>query len=220
MGRDSSVCARILVVDDHPVVRVGVRQIIARDPSLTICGEADSAAAALALASTSKPDVALIDLSLQDGTGLELIRALRETAPDVRVLVLSMHDEVLFAERALRAGSRGYVMKLSAAEDLVHAIKEVLAGRLFVSSRMSQSLLERLAQDDGAGTRDRIGNLTDRELEVFELIGRGLATAAIAERLKVSIKTIETYRSNIKSKLDLKDATELIRFASAWTLRL
>jgi DNA-binding NarL/FixJ family response regulator len=204
-------------VDDHPIVRLGIRQMLAAEPRFTICGEADSAAAALQLA-RSKPDLALVDLSLEDGSGLELIRSLHEVAPDLRVLVLSMHDEALFAERALRAGARGYIMKQEAIDGLVHAVQEVLAGRLFVSKRMSQHLLERIGQDAAPG--DRLGNLTDRELEVFDLIGRGMNTAGIAERLNVSVKTIETYRSNIKSKLDLKDATDLIRFAATWRERL
>jgi DNA-binding NarL/FixJ family response regulator len=130
-----------------------------------------------------------------------------------------MHDEALFAERALRAGARGYIMKQEAIDGLVHAIREVLAGRRYVSQRMSQHLLERLGKDSTV-TGSRLGNLTDRELEVFELIGRGSSTAAIADRLHVSVKTVETYRSNIKTKLDLKDAIDLIRFAATWTERL
>jgi DNA-binding NarL/FixJ family response regulator len=218
MSAETPPPARILIVDDHPIVRLGVRQMIAAEPGLTICGEAASAATALQLLAT-KPDLAIVDLSLEDANGLDLIRSLREAAPGVRVLVLSMHDEALFAERALRAGAHGYIMKQEAIDGLVHAVQEVLAGRLFVSRRMSQHLLERLGQGavDAGG---RLGHLTDRELEVFELIGRGLSTAAIAERLDVSIKTIETYRSNIKVKLDLKDATDLIRFATSWTERL
>jgi DNA-binding NarL/FixJ family response regulator len=219
VSTDSSGRVRILVVDDHPIVRLGIRQMIAADPRLVICGEAESAAAALRLVESTKPHLALLDLSLHDGTGLELIRSFREVAPDVRILVLSMHDEALFAEPALRAGAHGYIMKQEAIDGLAHAIQELVAGRRFVSSRMSQQLLERLG--DGAPTTgDRLGGLTDRELEVFELIGRGLGTGAIADRLNVSVKTIETYRSNIKSKLDLKDATDLIRFAVMWTTRL
>jgi DNA-binding NarL/FixJ family response regulator len=218
MTAEAVTPVRILVVDDHPIVRLGIRQMIAADPRLTVCGEADCAAEALERVK-SRPDLAIIDLSLKDGHGLELIRSFREAAPDTRVLVLSMHDEALFAERALRAGARGYIMKQEAIDGLVHAIHEVLSGRLFVSGRMSQHLLERLGPD-AAAAKSALGNLTDRELEVFELIGRGLNTAAIAERLEVSIKTIETYRSNIKSKLDLRDATDLIRFAATWVDRL
>jgi DNA-binding NarL/FixJ family response regulator len=219
MGKESSVPVRLLVVDDHPIVRMGIRQMVANEPGLAICGEAESASEALELLKSSKPDLALVDLSLEDGSGLDLIRAFREVSPDTRVLVLSMHDEALFAERALRAGARGYIMKQEAIGGLVHAIQEVLAGRRYVSQRMSQHLLERLGHE-AAVTESRLGNLTDRELEVFSLIGRGLSTAAIADRLHVSIKTVETYRSNIKTKLHLKDATDLIRFAATWTERL
>ena len=210
--------ARILVVDDHPIVRLGIRQVIAAEPGLTVFDEADSAEAALARAG-ARPDLAIVDLSLADGHGLDLIRSLREVAPDTRVLVLSMHDEALFAERALRAGAHGYLMKQEGIEGLVQAIRVILSGRRFVSPRMAQRLLERLSQDcpmEG----DRLGGLTDRELEVFEMIGRGFGTAAIAARLAVSVKTIETHRSNIKTKLDLKDATDLIRFAATWVERL
>jgi DNA-binding NarL/FixJ family response regulator len=192
--------------------------MIAAETDLVVCGEADSAAAALELLA-AKPDLAIVDLTLRDGSGLELIRRFRTAAPDLRVLVLSMHDEALYAERALRAGARGYIMKQEAIDGLVRAVREVLAGRYFISPGMSQVLLERLGHD-GALDGSRLGNLTDRELEVFELIGRGLSTAAIAERLAISIKTIETYRSNIKSKLDLKDNTDLIRFAATWFERL
>lgn len=219
MSRDSSAPrVRILVVDDHPIVRLGIRQMIASEPRFTICGEAGSAAAALQLVKT-KPDLAIVDLSLEDGSGLDLIRSLLEAAPDIRVLVLSMHDEALFAERALRAGAHGYIMKQEAIDGLVHAIDEVLSGRLFVSERIAQHLLERVGHE-AARSGGRLGNLTDRELEVFELIGRGLSTAAIADRLQVSVKTVETYRSNIKTKLDLKDAADLIRFAATWAERL
>jgi DNA-binding NarL/FixJ family response regulator len=219
MSRPASAPARVLIVDDHPIVRLGIRQMIEAEPGLAVCGEAESAREALDLVKSATPDLALVDLSLGDGSGLDLIRSLREVAPNVRVLVLSMHDEALFAERALRAGARGYIMKREAIAGLVHAIQEILAGRLFVSERMSQHLLERLGRD-AAVIGDRLGRLTDRELEVLELIGRGLSTAAIADRLEVSVKTIETYRANLKTKLDLKDATDLIRFAATWTERL
>jgi DNA-binding NarL/FixJ family response regulator len=211
--------ARLLIVDDHPIVRLGIRQMVAAVPRFSICGEADSAAAALEQVRSLAPDVAIVDLSLPDRQGVELVRALQEAAPKLPVLVLSMHDEALFAERVLRAGARGYIMKQEAINGLIHAIDEVLAGRIYVSARLSQHLLERIGRDVSP-SGGRLGQLTDRELEVFELIGRGLGTAAIAERLEVSVKTIETYRSNIKAKLDLKDAADLIRYAATWTERL
>jgi DNA-binding NarL/FixJ family response regulator len=208
-----------MIVDDHPVVRLGIRQMLSADPGLSICCEADSPEAALRLVKTSKPDLAIVDLTLEGGTGLELIDTLRETAPDLPVLVLSMHDEMLFAERVLRAGARGYIMKQEAIDGLVGAIRRVLAGEIFLSERMSQSVLERLGPG-GVTVGGRLGNLTDREFEVFELIGRGLGTAEIADRLSVSVKTIETYRANIKTKLQLRDAADLLRYAAVWTERL
>jgi DNA-binding NarL/FixJ family response regulator len=165
------------------------------------------------------PDLAVIDLSLAKGTGLELIRSLRESSPALRLLVLSMHDEALFAERVLRAGARGYLMKRQAITGLIGAIREVLSGHIYVSGDVAQAVLERLGHE-GAAADSPLAELTDRELEVFDLIGRGLSTAAIAEQMSVSIKTIETYRSNIKTKLNLKHATDLIRFAATWVERL
>jgi DNA-binding NarL/FixJ family response regulator len=211
--------ARILVVDDHPVVRLGIRQMVSTDPGLSVCGEAESAVKALTLATTLNADLAIVDLSLGDGSALGLIRSLRETVPELKLLVLSMHDEALFAERALRAGADGYIMKQEAIDGLVHAIREVLAGRRFVSARMSQIILARLGSDASL-SGDPLETLTDRELEVLELIGRGMSTAAIAARLGVSVKTIETYRSNIRTKLDLKDGAQLIRYAATWIERV
>ena len=218
MNGTTTSSARILIVDDHPIVRLGIRQMISGERDLEICGEADSADAARQLVASARPDLAIVDLSLAEGTGLALIRALRESGPDLPVLVLSMHDEALFAERVLRAGARGYIMKREAITGLVGAIRQVLAGSIYVSATMAQTVLERIGQE-GAVPAGPLGNLTDRELEVFDLIGRGLRTSEIAEQLGVSVKTIETYRSNIKTKLDLKDATDLIRYAVSWIER-
>jgi DNA-binding NarL/FixJ family response regulator len=209
-----------LVVDDHPIVRLGIRQMLSAERDLEVCGEAESADAARQLATTARPDLAIVDLSLAEGTGLDLIRTLREALPTLPVLVLSMHDETLFAERVLRAGARGYIMKGEAITGLVTAIRQVLSGRIYVSERTSQAVFERLGRQESAPPDSPLAILTDRELEVFDLIGRGLSTAAIAEQLRVSVKTIETYRSNIRTKLNLKDATDLIRFAATWTERL
>ena len=151
--------------------------------------------------------------------GLELIKQIHDFFPDVPVLVLSMHDEALFAERALKAGARGYIMKQEAIGGLIGAIRQVVAGRIYVSGRVSQEVLQRLGQG-AMGQGARLGTLTNRELEVLELIGRGLATAEIANQLRVSVKTIETYRSNVKAKLNLKDSNELIRYATSWIERL
>jgi DNA-binding NarL/FixJ family response regulator len=207
---------RILVVDDHPVVRLGIRQMLAAESDLEVCGEAESADSAMQVIASIRPDLAIVELSLAHGTGLELIRSLRAAAPRLPILVLSVHDEMLFAERVLRAGARGYIMKREAITSLVAAVRQVLTGRVYVSERMAQVILER-SRHDGVPPDSPLANLTDRELQVFDLIGRGVSTSAIAERLGVSIKTIETYRSNIKTKLKLKDATDLIRFAAIWT---
>jgi DNA-binding NarL/FixJ family response regulator len=210
--------ARLLVVDDHPIVRLGIRQMVSADADLAISYECDSAEAALQKLRDAVMDLAIVDLSLKGGGGLQLIRAMREAAPELLVLVLSMHDEALFAERALKAGARGYIMKQEAVVSLVHAIRQVLSGRIYLSEQMSQRLLHRIGHGAQA-PRGGLDLLTDRELEVFEMIGRGLTTAAIADRLSVSVKTVETYRSNIKSKLDLKDSLELLRYATSWTER-
>jgi DNA-binding NarL/FixJ family response regulator len=210
--------AQLLVVDDHPIVRLGIRQMVSADSTLTITQECESAEDALQKLRDAAIDLAIVDLSLKGGGGLQLIRSMRELAPEVLVLVLSMHDEALFAERSLKAGAHGYIMKQEAVVSLVRAIRQVLSGRIFLSERMSQRLFHRIGH--GEPSRGGLDLLTDRELEVFEMIGRGLSTAVIADRLNVSVKTVETYRSNIKSKLDLKDALELLRYATSWTDRL
>jgi DNA-binding NarL/FixJ family response regulator len=207
---------RLAIIDDHPIVRLGIRHMIEAEPDLEICGEADCAQAALALVRHAEPELAVVDLSLAAGTGLELVRALRESHPALSILVLSMHDETLYAERVLRAGARGYIMKREAITGLVGAIRTVLAGRVYVSEAMTQAFLERLGQRDGP-PGEPLASLTNRELDVLELIGHGLTTATIARQLRVSTKTIETYRSNIRTKLNLKDAADLVRFATTRT---
>ena len=182
-----------------------------------VCGEAATAEQALDLNRTLHPDLAIVDLSLDTTPGLELVRLLHEATPDMPILVLSMHDEALFAERALRAGARGYIMKRGAIVGLVQAVREVLAGRIYASAGVVQGLLT--GDRDKGSWRDALKGLTDRELEVFEMIGRGMSTALIAKNLGLSVKTIETYRSNIKQKLNLKDATDLIRLALSYALR-
>lgn len=218
-GKRHPKTTQILIVDDHPIVRLGLKQMIAQAPGLSVSCEAATAQEAIRLVHNSKIDLAIVDLSLGEVSGLELIRQLRQLAPTLPVLALSMHDEALFAERALKAGARGYVMKQEAINSLVNAIHRVLGGQIYLSDRASQQLLEGVGQR-GTLPRGRLAALSDRELEVFELIGRGLKTAEIAERLGVSVKTIETYRSNIRWKLDLKDANDLVRHAVSWTEHL
>jgi DNA-binding NarL/FixJ family response regulator len=204
------------MVDDHPIVRLGIRQMIGTEPDLEICGETGSVQEALQLAQTLKPDLALIDLSLEEGTALALIREMRHSLPGVELLVLSMHDETLYAERVLRAGARGYIMKQAAIDGLVDAIRQVASGAVYMSPKMTQHVLEQF-RDSTPGPAGLMATLTDRELQVFDLIGHGKSTAEIAAELAVSVKTIETYRANIKSKLKLKDAKDLLRLATSWT---
>jgi DNA-binding NarL/FixJ family response regulator len=218
MGRKATPPTRILIVDDHPIVRFGIGQMIASEPTLVVAAEAESAEAARELVRATAFDLAIVDLSLGAGSGLELVRELSQAAPPLPVLVLSMHDEALFAERALRAGARGYIMKREAITGLVGAIREVLAGRIYLSGRMSQSFLEAVGRPAPV-PGDRIGGLSDRELEVLEMIGRGLSTTAIAGQLHLSIKTVETHRANIKTKLALKDGLDLVRYAVTWVER-
>jgi DNA-binding NarL/FixJ family response regulator len=213
MKSSSGVQARVLVVDDHPVVRLGLRAMLSADAALSVVAEADSAETALELAKGSEIDLALVELSLGHGKGLELVRTLHQCVPDLPILVFSARDEALFAERSLKAGARGYIMKREPIERLAGAIRRVLAGQIVVSDALAQDLLERAGtQVAGRG----LAHLTNRELEVLQMIGGGLNTAAIAQRLRLSVKTIETYRSNIKTKLGLRDATDLIRYAAAW----
>ena len=196
---------------------MGVAGLLVHDADLRVCGEAASVSEALVRVEALKPHLVILDLWLADRSGLELIRTLADQPAPPSMLVFSIHDEKLFAERALRAGASGYVMKTEPPQTLIAAIRHVLAGRLHVSEAMAQALLRRLGAD-AAPSPNRLAALTDRELEVFELIGRGLGTEAIARRLGVSVKTIETYRSNIRTKLDLEDAADLLRHAVAWSL--
>jgi len=218
MKREPQVRRRILIVDDHPIIRLGIRKMLSADPSLSIGDEADTADAALRSIAKSRPDLALIDLSLTDTPGLELIRVLHDTYPELPVLVLSMHDEELFAERVIKAGARGYVMKDRIIRELIKAIQQVLSGRIYASERITGRLLARTTQT-GQKPDVPLERLTNRELEVFDLISRGMSTAAIALELKVSVKTIETYRANIKRKLRLKDSVQLVRYAVSWSVR-
>lgn len=205
---------RILIVDDHPMMRDGLRQLIANEPDLEVCGEADDAPAALEIAEDSKPDIAVVDITLRSTNGLELIKDLRIRSPDTAVLALSMHDESLYAERVLRAGGRGYIMKQEGGKKIVDAIRRVLGGGVFVSEQISARIL-----DSFSGRTQKLSpveSLTDREFEVFQLIGQGFSTTEMADKLHVSAKTIEVHRVNIKGKLGIPTAPELIRFAVRW----
>ena len=205
--------ARVLVVDDHPVVRQGLRLLIDHESDLEVCAEAETVADALEAITKHKPDVAVVDLSLRGTSGLELIKDIRVRHADLPVLVLSMSDESVYAERVLRAGARGYLMKEAATDEVLTALRRVLDGGIYLSDAMASRLLAQLVRGVPADGGSPVGRLSDRELEVFGLIGRGLGTSDIARRLHLSPKTIETYRAHIKQKLDLADATELLQHA-------
>ena len=207
---------RVLIVDDHPIVRHGLRQLISQEPDLEVSGEAERPSEALKAIASLKPHVAIVDLSLREGSGLELIKDIKVRHPKLAVLVLSMHDESIYGERVLRAGARGYITKAEASENLLTAIRRVLAGEIYLSEKMAARMLHKLAAGPGVTDSSPVGVLSDRELEVFQLIGQGLRTRQIAERLQLSVKTIETYRENIKWKLKLEDAAELLQHAIRW----
>lgn len=211
---------RVMLVDDHPVVRLGLAQLINDQTDMTVCCETGTKADAVDLARTKAPDVAVVDLSLGPSSGLDLVKTLKALDEDVRILVLSMHDERLFAERALRAGANGYIMKEQVARDLLNALRQVAAGRIYLSPEMTDRLLVATTGRKRDDTRTSpVERLTDREREVFALIGGGAGTREIAEGLHLSMKTIETHRARIKEKLGLKTANELVRFATTWTHR-
>jgi DNA-binding NarL/FixJ family response regulator len=212
---------RIVLVDDHAIVREGLRQIINASEDLVVCGEADDAQRALAALAELHPDFVIVDITLRGVDGLELIRQVQQRWPRLPILVLSMHSEELYAERALRAGARGYIMKQEATRDILVAIRRVLGGELYVSPTMQARLLRRVVGRRADLTeKTPIESLSDRELEVFRLIGSGLSTREIAEQLRLSVKTVESYREHIKKKLRIGTGAQLIRHALQWTMQL
>jgi DNA-binding NarL/FixJ family response regulator len=209
----------ILIVDDHPVLRHGIAQLINNERDLVVCGEAETAPGALEAMRSLKPDLALLDISLQGTNGIELIKLMRAEQPKLPILMLSMHDESLYALRALRAGARGYVMKGEAMEHVLTAMRKVLDGDIYVSPRFSERLVFKAIQSLEGGMGSPVDKLSDRELEVLQLLGKGFGTREIANELHLSIKTIETHRAHIKEKLGFKDAGEMVRFAIDWVTR-
>lgn len=205
---------RILVVDDHPVVRDGLAAQVATEPDLVVAWATGESAEALALIAKHQPDLVIVDITLEKRSGLDLIRQIRAHRHTVPILVWSMHPEKLYAERALRAGAQGYIEKIRGGDDVVAAIRTVLAGRRYASA----AVMERVLQRFGGGQRSGIDALSDRELQAFELMGAGLSTVAIADRMNVSPKTVETYRVRIKEKLGLMSFAEVIQHATAWLL--
>ncbi|AKU94382.1 DNA-binding response regulator, LuxR family [Labilithrix luteola] len=206
---------KVLLVDDHPVVREGLAGLIGRDPELCVCAEAGSITEAMKAVEEERPDAAVIDISLGTENGLDLVSRLRTEGHELRILVLSMHDEMLFGLRSLRSGANGYVMKHEATDYLITAIHQILGGRVFVSPPVSDRLLSSVSNQRAQPSSD-IDRLTDRELEVFRLIGTGLGTSKIAHQLHISHKTVDTHRMRIKEKLGLQTASELIIHAASW----
>jgi len=208
--------ARIYLVDDHPLVRESLTNLIDQQSDMVVCGEAEDAAQAVRDIAARQPDVAIMDISLKSSSGLELIKLVKAKLPRIGIIVLSMHDEKLYAERCIRAGARGYVMKGESTKRIIAAIRQVLEGKLCLSGQIAASFAEKFVGKSAPGGETPLEDLSDRELEVFNLLGRGLETRQVADSLNVSIKTVQAYCARIKQKLRLSTATELLREAIRW----
>ena len=209
---------RVLIVDDHPIVRQGLRRLIDQEEDLIVCGEAESTREAKGAIRELKPDVVIVDISLKQGDGIELVKDARAHYASLPILVLSMHDETIYAERALRAGANGYIMKQEATEKVLVAVRQILNQKVYVSDRIANRMLQQYISGSATQEHSPISELSDRELEVFRLIGEGHSTRRIAEELHLSIKTVESYQAHIKNKLSLKNARELVQRAIQWNI--
>jgi DNA-binding NarL/FixJ family response regulator len=207
---------RILLVDDHPILREGLLQSINRESDLMVCGEAENAHQALGAISKLKPDLVLVDIGLPGKSGFELVKDIRTVHPEVPVLVFSMHDESLYAERVLRAGARGYIMKQERPGKLIEAIRTVLSGKAYVSEKMAARILDVFSGRRPKGSRVPLERLTDREFDILELIGRGKSSREVAKALHLSVKTVDTHRTHLKGKLKLKSTLQLTHYAVCW----
>jgi DNA-binding NarL/FixJ family response regulator len=214
----AAIKKRVLVVDDHPIVRQGLALLINREADLMVCGEAEDAPRAMQSIISAHPDILLLDISLNGPDGLDLLKDVRTRYPELPVLILSMHDESVYAERALRAGAQGYIMKQEATEKVLVALRRILSHEIYVSERIANRMLQRYIGNRGAGRPSSVADLTDRELEVFRLIGEGHSTRRIAEELHISVKTVESYQAHIKEKLALRSARELVQHAIQWSI--
>jgi DNA-binding NarL/FixJ family response regulator len=209
---------RVFVVDDHPIVRQGLALLINREHDLHVCGEAEDAQTAIQSVPGAKPDILIVDISLNGPDGLDLLKDVRIRHPQLPVLILSMHDESIYAERALRAGAQGYIMKQEATEKVLIAVRRILSNEIYVSERIANRMLRRYIGNPNSDRPTSIADLTDRELEVFRLIGEGHSTRQIAEQLHISVKTVESYQAHIKEKLSLRSARELVQHAIQWSI--
>ena len=215
-GNGAQRKTRVLIVDDHPIFRVGLAGLITESSHLEVCGNADSAPVALEAMRRLDPDLVLLDLSLRGTNGLELIKSMKAEKPGLAILVISMHDEAVFGLRALKAGALGYVMKAEAMNHVEEAISKVLQGKIYVSPEFGEQLIFKAVQSTEAGAGSPVDLLSDRELEVLQLLGKGGSTRSIAETLYLSVKTIETHRAHIKEKLGFKESEEMVKFAIDW----
>jgi DNA-binding NarL/FixJ family response regulator len=210
----------VLLVDDHPIVRQGLALLIDREADLSVCGEAEGAHSAFHAIETLRPDIVVLDISLNGPDGLDVLKEIRMKTASLPVLILSMHDESIYAERAMRAGANGYIMKQEATEKVLVAIRRILQGEVYLSDRLTNTMLQQYVRGGSPIKRSPLVNLTDRELEVFRLIGEGHGTRQIADELHLSVKTIESYQAHIKEKLALRNARELVQHAIEWTVNL
>jgi DNA-binding NarL/FixJ family response regulator len=211
---------RVLLVDDHPIVRQGLALLIDREADLSVCGEAEGAHSAFHAIQTLRPDIVVLDISLSGPDGLDVLKEIRMKSGSLPVLILSMHDETIYAERAMRAGANGYIMKQEATEKVLIAIRRILQGEVYLSDRLTNTMLQQFVRGTSPVKSSPLVALTDRELEVFRLIGEGHGTRQIADELHLSVKTIESYQAHIKEKLALRNARELVQHAIEWTVNL
>ncbi|MFZ0521686.1 MAG: response regulator transcription factor [Candidatus Acidiferrales bacterium] len=211
---------RVLLVDDHPIVRQGLALLIDREADLLVCGEAEGAHSAFHAIATLRPDIVLLDISLSGPDGLDVLKEIRVKSANLPVLMLSMHDETIYAERAMRAGANGYIVKQEATEKVLVAIRRILQGGVYLSDRLTNTMLQQFVHGASSTKKSPLVSLTDRELEVFRLIGQGHGTRQIADELHLSVKTIESYQAHIKEKLSLRNARELVQHAIEWTVSL
>lgn len=209
---------KVLVVDDHPLLRQGLALLINQQHDMLVCGEAEEAHAAMQAIAEKRPDIIILDISLKGPDGLELLKSIRGLYPDLPVLILSMHDEAIYAERALRARANGYIMKQEATEKVLVALRRIFNGDVYLSDNMSKKMLQQYIDGAPSLLQSRIASLSDRELEVFRRIGEGRGTREIAEELHLSVKTVETYQAHIKDKLSLRSGRELIQHAIQWKI--